>query len=200
MARRKLGAQEIAIALGRHLRSRGRCANWDWSREKWPGTPQRRKPDERENRVEPRAGCHDEPSIKIRRLWTTIYQLRCYLTRVGMTRKGTEPMSTSSLSLRPFSRVALQHRCWRRPWSPNLAIARSFIRMCSARTKAPAIPTPIRTGVATEAAGPQVRCQTRPSALCGSGHPSTGRNSEARRAPPRRSAPIGSALPGSPKL
>src|SRR5215831_14615323 len=46
--------------------------------------------------------------------------------------------------------------------------------MQTARTKAPAIPTPIRTG----AAGPTVRCHTRPSALCGSGRPGTGRNTE----------------------
>src|SRR6516164_3215005 len=46
--------------------------------------------------------------------------------------------------------------------------------MRTARTKAPAIPTLIRTG----AAGPPVRCQTRPSALCGSGRPGTGRNTK----------------------
>src|SRR6516162_6235452 len=49
-----------------------------------------------------------------------------------------------------------------------------------ARTKAPATPSPIRTGVATEAAGAQSGRRTRPLALCGSDHPAgTGRNPKA---------------------
>ena len=42
-----------------------------------------------------------------------------------------------------------------------------------------ATPTPIRTGVATEAAGAQSRRQTRPLALYGSGRPGIGRKPEA---------------------